>query len=124
MNGDIDHIGEDIGVTPHRLRGRGDTDGDTMRIMTDTDTPEESDGGIETTSVIIRDGIGRIPVHEVALHGKKGVVVDGITDTLGPRHAPALDLLGYLGVGGTKRTVKAVMATVALANTGLPIAVS
>ena len=116
-NGDIDHIEEDIGFIPHRLRGRGDTGEDTMMTMTDTDTPEGSDEEIETmTNVIIRGATDRIPVREVVLHGKNGAVVGGVTDTLGPRHAPALDLLG-----GTKRTVRAVMATAALANTGPPI---
>lgn len=123
-NGDIVRIEEDIGVIPHHLRGRGDTDGDTTMTMTDTDTLEGSDGEIETmTSVIIRDTIDRILVREVALHGKNGVVVGGIIDTLGPRLAPALGLLDCLG-GGTKRMVKAAMATAALANTGPPINVS
>ena len=116
-NGDIDHIGEDIGAILHRPRGRGDTDGDTMMTMTDTDIPEGSDGGIETTtSVVTRGAIDRIPVRAVALHGRNGVFVGDIIDTLDPRHAPAPALLG-----GTKRTVRAVMATAALANTGPPI---
>ena len=123
VNGDIDHIEGGIGVILHRLRGRGGTDGDTTMTMTDTDTPEGSDGGIETTSVIIRDGIGRIPVREVALHERNGAVVGDITDTLGPRHAPALGLLGCLG-GDTNRMVNTAMATAALANTGLPSGIS
>ena len=109
-------------MIPHRLRDQGGTDGDTMMSMTDTDTPEGIDGEIETTtSVIIRDAIDRIPAREVALLERNGAVVGDITDTLGPRHAPARDLLVCLGVGGTKRTVKAVIVTAAPANTGLPI---
>ena len=93
-----------------------------MMSMTDTDTPEGIDGEIETTtSAIIRDAIDRIPVREVALLERNEVVVGDIIDTLGPRHAPDLDLLGCLGVGGTKRMAKAAMATAALASTGLPI---